>query len=713
MGLAALVGKAAIGPFSKALPAMGDTERAALEAGTVGFEGAIFAGKPSLDRLLAVPAGRLTPREQAFIDGPVRELCGLLDDFEIEEAGDLPQEVWRFLREKKFFGLIIPPEYGGLGFGQCAHAEVVTRIATVNTAAAVTVMVPSSLGPAELLLHYGTEAQKNHYLPRLASGADLPCFALTSPYAGSDAAAIPDRGVLTEREFNGRRTRGFAVTFSKRYITLAPVATLVGLAFNAIDPSRPQAEQALGITCALVPVPHPGVLIGRRHRPMDGAFMNGPVRGEDVFVPLDFVIGGADQVGKGWRMLMESLAAGRAVSLPALGSALQQGSLFVANAYARLRVQFGLPIGRFHAVAAPIAITALELYASDAARRFTAAALDQGERPSVAGAILKYHLTEAGRRAVTRSMDILGGKAICVGPGNLLAGAFRQAPIAITVEGANILTRALIIFGQGAVRCHPYVYDEMMAVERGDAVALGTALLGHARHALRNGWRTFFGAPVEGTPPPGLEEQARALARLSVRYALTGDLCMGVLGGKLKRLEQLSARLGDVLSHLYLAAACLWRYHHDPQPILLPIAQAAADFEFNLARKALADLYSNMPGWFLRWCGRVLMRGMQRPEPIKDRKLLQIAEMLREDERAIALLCPDLCEPRSGGMRDLRNAVALGRELGAEAAELDRAIRSGEPFEAIAARSARPELALRYLQAVDRVIQVDEFGAWR
>ena len=441
--------------------------------------------------------------------------------------------------------------------------------------------------------------------------------------------------------------------------------------------------------------------------------MNGPVRGDDVFIPLDYVIGGEENVGKGWRMLMESLAAGRAISLPALGSALQQASLFVANGYGRLRVQFGLPISKFHAVAAPIAITALELYASDAARRFTAAALDQGERPSVAGAILKYHLTEAGRRAVTRSVDILGGKAICAGPGNLLSVAYRQAPIAITVEGANILTRALIIFGQGAVRCHPYVYDEMKAVERGDTTALGTALLGHVRHVLRNGWRTFFGAPVEGTPPPGLERQAQALARLSVRYALTGDLCLGVLGGKLKRMERLSARLGDVLSHLYQAAACLWRYHHDPRPTLLPLVQAAADFELGLARKALADLYSNMPGWFLRWCGRALMRGMLRPEPIKDRKLLQIAELLREDEQAIAALCPDLAEPRSGGLRDLRAAIALGRELGDEAHELDRAIRTGDGFEMIAARSARPELALRYLQALDRVIQVDEFGDWR
>ena len=414
--IASLLGRWALAPFSKALPEMGDTERAALEAGTVGFEGALFGGRPDFDRLLAVAPNRLTAEEQAFLDGDVRELVAMLDDFAIDEARDLPPQVWQFLRERRFFGMIIPREHGGLGFGHYAHAAVVTRIATVNVAAAVTVMVPNSLGPAELLLRYGTDAQKTHYLPRLADGRDLPCFGLTSPYAGSDAASIPDVGTLTERVIEGRRVRGFSVRFDKRYITLAPVATVVGLAFQAVDPSRPDGQQQLGITCALIPVPTPGLQIGRRHRPMDSAFMNGPLHGDDVFVPMDWIIGGEERVGQGWRMLMECLAAGRAISLPALGAAMQQTALYVMAGYGRIREQFGLPIARFEAIAGLIARTAADLYASDAARRFTAAALDAGERPSVASAILKVQLTEAGRRAVTTGMDVLGGKGIISGP---------------------------------------------------------------------------------------------------------------------------------------------------------------------------------------------------------------------------------------------------------------------------------------------------------
>ncbi|MDP3084846.1 MAG: acyl-CoA dehydrogenase, partial [Rubrivivax sp.] len=445
MPLTRWLGRLFMGPLAKALPPLGDTERAALEAGTVGFEGRLFAGRPDFDELAAVGPNRLSAEEQAFLAHEVVELIGMLDEFAIEQARDLPPEVWRYLREKKFFGMIIPREYGGLGFGHYAHAAVVTRIATVSTAAAVTVMVPNSLGPAELLLAYGTEAQKDHYLPRLADGRDLPCFALTSPYAGSDAASIPDRGVLAERVIDGRMVRGFVVDFDKRYITLAPVATVVGLAFHAVDPARPAGEQSLGITCALLPVPCEGMRIGSRHRPMDAAFMNGPLRGRQVFVPMDWVIGGEQQVGQGWRMLMESLAAGRAISLPALGAAMQQTSLVVAVGYGRVREQFGLQISRFHAIAALIARMAADLYATDAARRYTAAVLDRGERPSVASAILKVQLTEAGRRALNHGMDILGGKAIMAGPKNLLGVAYRQVPIAITVEGANILTRALIV----------------------------------------------------------------------------------------------------------------------------------------------------------------------------------------------------------------------------------------------------------------------------
>ncbi|MDP9974012.1 acyl-CoA dehydrogenase [Variovorax paradoxus] len=710
MPLASLIGRWAMQPFSKALPPLGDTERAALEAGTVGFEGLLFAGRPDFDLLSAMGPNRLSEREQSFIDREVRELCRMLDDHAIDQARDLPPEVWRYLRNKRFFGMIIPEEFGGLGFGHYAHATVVARIATVNIAAAVTVMVPNSLGPAELLLRYGTDAQKVRYLPRLADGRELPCFGLTSPYAGSDAAAIPDRGVMVEREFGGRRTRGFLVDFDKRYITLAPVATVVGLAFHAVDESRPEGERELGITCALIPVPHEGMEIGRRHRPMDSAFMNGPIHGRQVFVPVDWVIGGEKQVGRGWRMLMECLAAGRAISLPALGSAMQQTALYVSNGYGQIREQFGLPIGKFHAVAGLVAQMSAELYASDAARRFTAAALDKGERPSVASAILKVQLTEAGRRAVNHGMDILGGKGIIAGPSNLLGVSYRQAPIAITVEGANILTRALIVFGQGAIRCHPHVLAEMAAVQARDEKALGRALVAHGRHVAANLWHSLFGAPVVGEPPEALAREARLIARMSAKYALTADLAMGLLGGRLKRMELLSARLGDVLAHLYLASASVWRYRVDAAPELLPFAQAAIRLQLDEAGKILRDLYANLPTAGRRVIGALVLRRTAYLAPLRDVQLMALAELLRTDPRIVQRLAPDLSEPAAGGLRDLMHAMELGEQLGGDtAAMLDKALRRTRSFEEAAGSAPDPGLALAYLKAADKVIQVDDF----
>lgn len=709
MPLATLIGRWAMQPFSKALPPLGDTERTALEAGTVGFEGQLFAGRPDFDALAAAGPNQLSAQEEAFLANEVPALCRMLDDHAIDQARDLPPEVWRFLREKRFFGMIIPEAYGGLGFGHYAHAAVVARIATVNVATAVTVMVPNSLGPAELLLRYGTDAQKDHYLPRLADGRELPCFGLTSPYAGSDAAAIPDRGVLVEREFQGRRTRGFLVDFDKRYITLAPVATVVGLAFHAVDESRPEGQRDLGITCALIPVPHEGMEIGRRHRPMDSAFMNGPIHGRQVFVPMDWIIGGEAQVGQGWRMLMECLAAGRAISLPALGSAMQQTALYVSNAYGQIREQFGLPIGKFHAVAGLVAQMSAELYASDAARRFTAAALDAGERPSVASAILKVQLTEAGRRAVNRGMDILGGKGIISGPSNLLGVAYRQAPIAITVEGANILTRALIVFGQGAVRCHPHVLDEMAAVQAKDDTALGQALIAHGKHVARNLWRSLFGAPVLGEPPEALAAEARLIARMSAKYALTADLAMGLLGGKLKRMELLSARLGDVLAHLYLASACVWRYRVDAAPQMLPFAQAAIRVQLDAAGEILSDLYANLPTPGRRLLGALVLRRTAHLAPLRDVQLMALAELLRTRPDIVARLVPDLSEPGPGGLRDLMQAMALGAQLGDETAALNKVLRRTRSLDEAARSAADPALALAYLQAADKVIQVDDF----
>jgi len=710
MGIASLLGRMAMAPFARALPAMGDTERAALEAGTVGFEGQIFAGSPDIDALVGMGPNVLTADEQHFLDHDVRELCAMLDDHVIDEAKDLPPEVWQFLRERRFFGMIIPKEWGGLGFGHHAHAAVVTRLATVNTPTAVTAMVPNSLGPAELLLRYGTDAQKQHYLPRLADGRDLPCFGLTSPYAGSDAASIPDQGVLIEREIDGKRVRGFSVTFSKRYITLAPVATVVGLAFNAVDPSRPEGQQNRGITCALIPVPTPGMRIGRRHRPMDSAFMNGPIEGEDVFVPMDWIIGGEAQVGQGWRMLMECLAAGRAISLPALGSATQQMALYVANGYGQVREQFGLPIGKFDAIAGIIAGMAAELYATDAARRYTAAALDKGEQPSVASAILKVQLTEAGRRSVNHAMDILGGKGIVNGPSNLMSGAYRHMPVAITVEGANILTRSLIIFGQGAVRCHPFVMREMQAVQDKDHEALGQALLGHAGHVARNLWRSLFGAPLRGTPPDPLLHETRMLARLSAKYALTCDLAMGLLGGKLKRMELLSARLGDVLSHLYMASACIWRYTSEADPALLPFTRAAMRMQLDAAEEVLRDLYANLPAPGHRFIGSLVLSRTRHLAPLRDRAMLELAALLRTDRALVARLCPDLMRPKSGGLADLMDALDLAAQLGEGTAALNKLVRRTRSFEDAAGATDNPALSLAYLRAADKVIQVDDFA---
>jgi acyl-CoA dehydrogenase len=710
MGFAKLLGRAAMAPFSRALPSMGETERAALEAGTVGFEGQIFAGQPDFDALTAMGPGKLSPQEQAFLDNQVVTLCAMLDDFAIGEARDLPPEVWNFLREERFFGMIIPREWGGLGFGHSAHAAVVTRIATVNVSAAVTVMVPNSLGPAELLLRYGTDAQKQHYLPRLADGRDLPCFGLTSPYAGSDAASIPDRGVLTQREVDGVPVRGFNIRFSKRYITLAPVATVVGLAFQAVDESLPAGQQELGITCALIPVPQPGMQIGRRHRPMDSAFMNGPIEGQNVFVPMAWIIGGEQQVGQGWRMLMECLAAGRAISLPALGAATQQASLFVANGYGKLREQFGMPIGKFDAIAGLIAGMAVELYATDAARRYTAVALDKGEQPSVASAILKVHLTEAGRRSVNHAMDILGGKGISNGPSNLLASAYRHMPIAITVEGANILTRSLIIFGQGAVRCHPFVMQEMQAVAAGDEEALGRALLGHAGHVTRQLWRSLFGAPLVGTPPGELRGEARMLARLSAKYALTCDLAMGLLGGRLKRMELLSARLGDGLAHLYMASACLWRYTAEADSDMLPFARAALRAQLDACEEVLRALYANFPTPGRRLAGALVLSRTAHLAPLPDSQALELAALLRTRRSIVDRLCPDISKPGNGGMLDLMQALALSERLGDETTSLNKLVRRSRDFAAAAQGSSNPEVALSYLQAVDRVIQVDDFA---
>src|SRR5688500_8286972 len=483
--------------YRRILPDMSQTEKEAIDAGTVWWDADLFSGKPDWNKLLATPAPRLSAEEQAFLDGPVEELCAMCNDWEItHERLDLPPHVWQFIKDKGFLGMIIPKQYGGLGFSALAHSAVVMKLATRSSTAAISVMVPNSLGPGELLLHYGTEQQKIHYLPRLAKGLALPSFALTRPEAGSDAAAIPDFGVVCKGIWQGREVLGMRVTWDKRYITLGPVATLLGLAFRLYDPEGLLGEKTdLGITCAPVPTSHPGVNIGRRHLPLNAAFQNGPNSGKDVFMPLDWIIGGPEYAGKGWMMLMGCLAAGRAISLPTSSTGGVKALTRFVGAYARVRAQFRTPIGKLEGVEEALGRIAANCYVMDATRTMTAGSVDMGEKPAVLSAIAKYHMTERARACVNDGMDIAGGKGICLGPNNWIGRGYQMAPIAITVEGANILTRTLIIFGQGAIRCHPYVLREMRAAKemQGAEAAreFDDAFTSHIGHVLRSGLRTF------------------------------------------------------------------------------------------------------------------------------------------------------------------------------------------------------------------------------
>jgi acyl-CoA dehydrogenase len=647
------------GVFKKVLPAMSDTEREALEAGSVWWDADLFSGRPDWTKLLAYPAAKLTAEEQAFMDGPVEELCGMLDEWDINhERMDLSPAAWKFIRDQGFLGIIIPKTFGGLGFSAFAHSEIVTKISTCSGAAAVTVMVPNSLGPAELLIHYGTEEQKNHYLPRLARGQEIPCFALTNPEAGSDAASIPDFGVVCKGVHEGREVLGIRLTWEKRYITLAPVATLLGLAFKLYDPDKLLGgEEDRGITLALVPTSHPGVNTGRRHNPLGCAFMNGPTTGKDVFIPVDWVIGGAAQAGNGWRMLMECLAAGRSISLPSMSMAAGKFGTRVTGAYARIRSQFKTPIGRFEGIEEPLARIGGSTYLMDAMRRMTMAALDLGEKPSVISAICKYHMTERMRSILNDAMDVHGGKGICMGPNNYLGRAYQTVPIAITVEGANILTRSLIIFGQGAIRCHPWVLKEMNAARADDLRAFDEALWGHIAFTVSNGARALWlgltggkGVAVPGSPRT--RRYLQILTRFSSAFAMLADMSMFVIGGSLKRKEMLSARLGDILSHLYMMSATVKRFHDDGCPEedvpLLTWAMYDSSFKLQVAMDGvLANFPSRPVAWLMRriafpkgltltaphdkWISRVA-RLLIEPGAVRDRLTAGIYLPRREDD---------------------------------------------------------------------------------
>ncbi len=632
--------------FKKITPAMSQTEQEAINAGTVWWDRDLFSGKPDWNRLLSFPDPKLTAEEQAFIDGPTEALCKMIDDWKItHELKDLPPDVWQFIKDQGFLGMIVKKKYGGLEFSNYAHAKVVTKIATRGGTAAVSVMVPNSLGPGELLQHYGTEAQKDYYLPRLAKGVDVPCFALTSPYAGSDAGAIPDFGVVCRGSYTDPRSGqhhenvlGIRVSWEKRWITLAPVATVLGLAFKMYDPDHLLGDKEdIGITCALVPTEHEGVCIGRRHFPGGAAFMNGPTWGKDVFIPLEWIIGGREFAGQGWRMLVECLSVGRCISLPAMSVASGKVASYTTGAYARIRDQFGLSIGKFEGVDEAMARIGGFTYQMEASQDLALTALDIGEKPSVLSAVLKYHNTERMRKTLNDAMDVHGGKAVVLGPRNYLARAYQAIPIAITVEGANILTRSMIIYGQGAIRCHPFVLREMKAAMANDGAEFDKAITGHINFVISNVFRSLWmgltGAKFVGSPKGGdVATYYKQLTRFSSAFALLSDMAMFSLGGSLKFREKLSARLGDMLSNLYIASACLKRFERDgAQKEDLPVLKWAVE-------TALYDLQQAMDGFLANLPSRVLAAVLRKVifpwgltlKPACDRVGTQVARSLME-----------------------------------------------------------------------------------
>ncbi|MDO4709484.1 MAG: acyl-CoA dehydrogenase [Pseudomonadota bacterium] len=599
--------------YTRILPPLSDTERTALESGTVGFEGELFSGMPDWQALLAQPKPELTAEEQAFLDGPTETLCQMVNNWEIDHVrADLPPELWDYIKRNKFFGLNIPREYGGLGFSALMNHKVIQKLASISSVVSSTVGVPNSLGPAELLMHYGTEAQKRYYLPRLADGREVPCFALTGPFAGSDATSIPDYGIVCEGNWNGAKVVGIRLTLNKRYITLAPVATLIGVAFRMYDPDGLLGDvKDIGISLALVPRDTPGLEIGRRHFPLNSPFQNGPIKGRDVFVPLSQLIGGEDYAGQGWRMLMECLSIGRSITLPSTASGGTKMGAVTVGSYARIRKQFGLSIGRFEGVEEALARIGGHAFAISALSEATAAAVARGENPAVPSTISKYHCTEMGRIVAKDVMDIVGGKGIILGPRNFAGRAWQASPIAITVEGANIMTRSLMIFGQGAILCHPWVMKEMRAVQLQDPAgrldAFDSALFGHIGYAISNAVRSWWfgltGARIGTAPGDAYTRRYfRKLNRYSANLALMADVSMLLLGGKLKFKESLSGRLGDVLSQLYIVSSMLKRhqdagYPETDQPLL---AWAVHD-AVNKIETALSTALRNFPVRPVAW----------------------------------------------------------------------------------------------------------------
>ncbi|WP_073521767.1 acyl-CoA dehydrogenase [Pseudomonas fluorescens] len=724
--------------FQKVLPPMSETERDAIDAGTVWWDGELFSGRPDWDKLLAYPKAQLTEEEQAFIDGPTEELCAMVSDWEIGQAMDLPPQAWEHIKTHGFFALIIPKEYGGKGFSAYAHSQVAMKLATRSGDLASTVMVPNSLGPAELLLHYGTEEQRNHYLPRLARGDDIPCFALTGPLAGSDAGAMPDTGVICKGEWQGKETLGLRLNWEKRYITLGPVATLLGLAFKAHDPDHLLGEEEdLGISLALIPTDTPGVEIGRRHLPLGAAFMNGPNSGKDVFIPLEYLIGGQEMLGKGWMMLMNCLSVGRSISLPAVGTGAAKFTSLVTGQYAHVREQFNVPLSAFEGIQEALARIGGNAWLMDSARMLTANAVDLGEKPSVLSAILKYHLTERGRECISHAMDVHGGKGIIMGPNNYLGRNWQGAPIFITVEGANILSRNLMIFGQGAIRCHPFVLKEMALAGREDhdqaLKEFDGLLMQHIGFAVSNAASTLvlnlgFGH-FEKAPGNRLSQgYFRALNRQAAAFALLADLSMMLLGGELKRRERLSARLGDVLSHMYLASAALKRYHDlDSPDHLEPLFAWAMEESLGESERALDELLGNFPNKVLGCLLRVIVFPFGRrhtgPSDALDAEVAAVIGRAKGDPTLEELLAgcyrPQSAEDPVGALQHAYDLLGASHPL---QKKLHSALKSGQVKPAAGEHAIDAALQAGVLQPAEaqtlhdaeaarrKVIDVDDFS---
>jgi acyl-CoA dehydrogenase len=671
------------------LPSMSDTEREALEAGNVWWDGELFSGKPDWNRLMSFPAPKLSDEEQAFLDGPCEELCRMLDDWEVcHELADMPKSAWDFIIKHKFFAMIIPKQYGGLEFSAYTNAMVIAKLASRSPTASSTVGVPNSLGPAELLLHYGTDEQKDRYLPGLAAGTEIPCFALTSPEAGSDAAALIDSGIVCKGKFNGEQIVGIRLNWNKRYITLAPVATVLGLAFKLYDPDHLIGDRdEYGITAALIPTNTPGVTVGRRHYPLTIAFQNGPTTGKDVFVPLDCIIGGPEMAGKGWKMLVELLSVGRAITLPSIAAGGGQAASYATGAYARIRKQFNTPIANFEGVGEALTRIAGHTYIMNAAVSITAGAIDQGEKPAVPSAILKYHCTELGRKVANDAMDVHGGKGVMMGPKNYLGRGFMATPIAITVEGANILTRSLIIYGQGAIRCHPFVLRELQAagdqdIERG-LIEFDDALFGHIGYAISNVARSFFLALTHAkfsTVPLNTPTRRyyQNINRYSAAFALASDFAMLTLGGELKKKELLSARLGDVLSSIYLASAVLKHFENQGRRATdLPLVEWSVRTLMYQAQEALHSFLRNLPNrWvagFLRFF--VFPRGRTYSAPSDDlgNKIVDLVTTPGEARERLCAQAYTTLEP-GNPLGLLQEALELATDL----APLERRLRQAQ-----------------------------------